>query len=116
MLTNLTTGETLARKVNRCDTFWKRGWGLMFRHQPAKEEVYLFVERRESVVSSAITMLFVFFPIAVIWLDRDLRAVDKVLAQPFRPSYAPQRPAKYYIEGHPSLLESVSLGDQLEFA
>jgi uncharacterized membrane protein (UPF0127 family) len=116
MLRNLTTGETLAQQVHRCDTFWKRGRGLMFRRQPARDEVYLFVERWESVVTSAITMFLVFFPIAVIWLDRDQRVVDKVLAQPFRPSYAPQSPAMYYIEGHPSLLECVSLDDQLEFA
>jgi uncharacterized membrane protein (UPF0127 family) len=116
MLANLTTGETLAQRVVKCDTFWKRGRGLMFRRQPARDEVYLFVERRESVVGSAITMFFVFFPIAVVWLDRDLRVVDKALARPFRPSYAPRRPSQYYVEGHPSLLECVSLEDELEFA
>jgi uncharacterized membrane protein (UPF0127 family) len=115
---NLTGGETIARSVVRCDTFWKRGRGLMFRSQRAvvHDRVYLFVEGRESVAQAAIHMLFVFFPIAVVWLDRDRRVVDKVLARPFRPYYAPSGPAQYYVEGHPSLLDRVNVGDQLEFA
>lgn len=118
MIVNLTTGETIARHIVRCNTFWKRGRGLMFRGSGAVagDRVYLFVERRESVAQAAIHMLFVFFPIAVVWLDRDKRVVDKVLARPFRPYYAPGSPAQYYVEGHPSLLERVSAGDQLEFA
>jgi uncharacterized membrane protein (UPF0127 family) len=114
-ITNLGTGETIAQRVVRCDSFAKRGRGLMFRRALPEGEVYLFVERRESVAQTAIHMFFVFFPIAVVWLDGNRRVVDKVLARPFRPYYAPRRPAQYYIEGHSSLLERVSLGDQLSF-
>lgn len=115
MLRNLTTGETIARRLVRCDTFWKRGRGLMFRSMPATDEVYLFIEGRESVAQTTIHMFFVFFAIAVIWLDRDKRVVDKALARPFRPYYAPSSPAQYFVEGHTSLLERVSPGDQLAF-
>lgn len=116
MLRNLTSGQTLARNVVRCDTFWKRGRGLMFRRALSKDEVYLFVEGRESVARVAIHMLFVFFSIGVVWLDRESRVVDKALALPFRLYYAPRSPAQYYVEGHASLLEGVSLGDQLDFS
>ena len=88
----------------------------MFRRALAEEEVYLFVERRESVAQTAIHMFFVFFPIAVVWLDQDKRVVDKALARPFRPYYAPCRPAQYFLEGHRCLLERVETGDPLEFA
>jgi uncharacterized membrane protein (UPF0127 family) len=88
----------------------------MFRRSLHEDEAYLFVEGRESVTGAAIHMFFVFFSIAVVWLDGDLRVVDRVLARPFRPYYAPRSPAQYYVEGHPSLLECVSLGDQLEFS
>lgn len=117
MIANATTGETIARHVVRCDTLWKRARGLMCRGRRALSggRAFLFVERRESVAQTTIHMFFVFFPIAVVWLDRDKRVVDKALARPFRPYYAPRRPAQYYIEGRPSLLEHVSLGDQLEF-
>lgn len=116
MIRNLRTGDTIVQRVVRCDTFWKRGRGLMFRRGLAVGEGYLFVERRESVAQTAIHMFFVFFSIAVVWLDRDRRVVDKALARPFRPYYAPCRPAQYYVEGHPSLLDRVETGDQLEFA
>lgn len=115
MIRNVSSDEVLAPEVVRCDTFWKRGRGLMFRRNLAAGQAYLFVEGRESTAQATIHMFFVFFPIAVLWLDHDRRVVDKVLARPFRPYYAPRRPAQYYIEGHPSLLERVSIGDELEF-
>jgi uncharacterized membrane protein (UPF0127 family) len=116
MLRNLTTGETVAGSVVRCDTFWKRGRGLMFRRSLPEDQVYLFVEGRESVAQTTIHMLFVFFPIGVVWLDRDKRVVDLTLARPFRPYYAPQSPAQFFVEGPPSLVERVRVGDQMEFA
>lgn len=118
MLINMTTGDTLASGVVRCDSFWKRGRGLMFRRRRAVADgqVYLFVEGCESVARATIHMLFVFFPIAVLWLDGERRVVDSALARPFRPYYAPRKPARYYVEGHPSLLERVRVGDRLEFA
>ena len=114
-IVNRRSGESLAQRVVRCDTFWRRGRGLMFRRGLAEDEAYLFVEGRESVAQATIHMFFVFFPIAVLWLDRDQQVVDKVLARPFRPYYAPRRPAQYYVEGHPSLLERVEIGDELDF-
>ena len=117
MLVNVTTAETIARRIVRCDTFWKRGRGLMFRGQSAVADgqVYLFVEGRESIAQTAIHMFFCFFPLSVLWLDAGKRVVDKALARPWRPYYAPRRAAKYYVEGHPSLLDRVSIDDQLEF-
>jgi uncharacterized membrane protein (UPF0127 family) len=115
MIRNGTTGETVARRVVRCDSFWKRMRGLMFRRSLEEDQVLLFVESRESVAQTAIHMFFVFFPIAVVWLDGDKRVVDMALARPFRPYYAPRSPAQYYVEGHPGLLERVSVGDSLEF-
>ncbi len=112
---NRRTGEVLAHKVMRCDTFFSRGRGLMFRRPLAKEEVYLFVLPTESIAGASIHMLFVFFPIAVIWLDGQRRVVDTVLARPWRPYYAPQRPARYFLEGDPSLLKKVQPGDEIEF-
>jgi uncharacterized membrane protein (UPF0127 family) len=87
----------------------------MFRASLPEDEVYLFIEGRESVVQTAIHMFFVFFAIGVIWLDHERRVVDKVVAQPFRPYYAPSSPAQYYVEGHPAILKHVHLGDLLDF-
>ncbi len=117
VIVNETTGQTIVRRVVRCDTTWRRGRGLMFRPRRtiAGGQAYLFIEDRESIIRTAVHMFFVFHPIAVIWLNRDKEVVDKVLARPFRPYYAPRRPAMYYLEGAPVLLDLVRIGDRLEF-
>jgi uncharacterized protein len=112
-LVNERTGETIARDVTRCDTFLRKGRGLMFRRPLNEGEAYLFVEGRESVSLTSIHMLFVFFPIGVIWLDNDWRVVDFRLARPFRPYYAASRPARYFVECRPLVLDRVQVGDRL---
>ena len=114
-LLNRSTGNSIAERVVMCDTVLKRALGLMFRRTLAVDEVYVFVEGRESVALTAIHMLFVFFPIAVFWLNNDREVVDKVLARPFRLHYAPSRPARYFIEGDPALLDCVQIGDRLDW-
>lgn len=115
MIRNLTGGGIVAQRVERCDTFWTRGRGLMFHRTLTEDEALLFVEGRESTLDASIHMLFVFFSIGVIWLDKNRRVVDKTLARPFRLYYAPRRPAQYFIEGLPQILERANIGDQLEF-
>lgn len=115
MIRNATRNLDIASEVTYCNTFLRRGLGLMCRRSLSKDQAFIFVERRESVTATAITMIFVFFPIAVIWLDNDHRVVDKTLARPWRLIYAPERPARYYIEAHPSALDKVKIGDKLTF-
>ncbi len=61
-------------------------------------------------------MFFMRFPIGVIWLAGDGRVVDKRLAKPWRPAYAPQAPARYYVEANVSVLDKVEVGDVLTFS
>ena len=114
MIRNLTKDVIVAQRVERCASFWTRGRGLMFHRGLAEDEALLFVEGRESTLDASIHMLFVFFSIGVIWLDKDGRVVDKTLARPFRLYYAPRRPAQYFIEGLPTILERAEIGDQLQ--
>ncbi|MGC8874060.1 MAG: DUF192 domain-containing protein [Chloroflexia bacterium] len=111
---NRTTGEVLARRVIRCETFLEQLRGLMFRARLAPDEVYFFRLERESRLEAAIHMFFVFFPIAVIWLDREGRVVGVREALPWRPFYAPPRPAAAFLEGDVSLLQKVRPGDILD--
>jgi uncharacterized membrane protein (UPF0127 family) len=62
---------------------------------------------------SAIHMLFVFFPVAVFWLDRKGIVVDKRMAYPFVPFYMPRKPARYVVELHASRFPTASVGDHL---
>jgi len=74
----------------------------------------LLVESRLSRSSAAIHMAFVFFPLGVAWIDAAGCAVDCRLALPWR-LYVPSAPAQYTLEGRPSMLEAVAVGDRLEF-
>jgi uncharacterized membrane protein (UPF0127 family) len=112
---NKTQGERLLGYVRRCGSFLCRLRGLTFRRTMGDNEGLLLVGHRESRADTAIHMLFVFFPIAAIWLDRDGRVVDAQLARPFRPLYIPCAPARDVLEGPPTLLERVRIGDQLRF-
>jgi uncharacterized membrane protein (UPF0127 family) len=60
-------------------------------------------------------MVGVFFPLGVVWINSRLEVVEARLAQPWR-MYIPSSPARYVLEGAPSMLELVSSGEELEFA
>nr|MBN1229884.1 DUF192 domain-containing protein [Anaerolineae bacterium] len=107
--------STLLTRVKWCSSFFCRLRGLMFRRRLRQGEGLLLVEQFESRSATAIHMMFMFFPIAVIWLDREFRVVDRRLAKPWHPVYVPAQPAKYTLETHPDLLDAVQEGDSLVF-
>lgn len=112
---NETRGAVLPVRARRCASFFCQLRGLMFRRHLSPDEALLLVGRREGRLETAIHMLFVFFPIAVFWLDREGYVVDRTLARPFRPFYISRRPARDVLEGPPVLLEMIALGDRLTF-
>lgn len=66
-------------------------------------------------MQSSIHMLFVFFPIAAVWIDGMGRVTSAQLARPWRFYYASDTPAQYVLEGHPDLLGRVAVGDEFNF-
>jgi uncharacterized membrane protein (UPF0127 family) len=112
---NETQGLTLVRRVRRADSFFARLRGLTFRRRLGKEEGLWLVGRHESRADAAIHMFFVFFSIGVLWLDGENRVVDRVVARPFRPFYAPRAPAIGVLECQPEVLNRVEIGDRIRF-
>ena len=112
---NRTRGKVVLSRVKWCRSFLCRLRGLTFRRRLPADEGLLLVEARASVAATAIHMFFVFFPIAVLWLDAQKRVVDVALARPFRPYYAPRHSAQYFVEGVPGLLDQVHVGDELDW-
>jgi len=107
------TGEVLLARARLCRRFWCRLRGLMLRGPLAEGAGLLFVYPRASVSATTMHMLFMRYPIAVVWLDGDRVVVDAKLAKPWRPVYAPRRAAQYVIEARPELLDRVAVGDRL---
>ncbi len=108
-------GRILLQRAKWCDNFSDKLRGFTFRRHLAADDGLVLVEKSDSRVAASIHMLFVFFDLGVIWVNDSGEIVDKVLAKPWRLSYVPQAPARYVIEGHPSLLEQVEVGDQIQF-
>jgi len=109
------TGKVLLERVRLCDNFWTRFRGLQFASHLPADEGLLFVTNSESRSNTSIHMFFMAFPIAVVWLDKSGKVVDKCLAKPWRLAYAPAQPAQYFIEANVDLLNRVRVGDSLRF-
>ena len=109
---NPASPKTLLR-LKYCDTYGCSLLGLMFTKEIKHDGGIIIAEKKESRSRTAIHMMFMRYDIAVLWLDKDLVIVDKVLARKWAPYYAPKLPAQYVIEAHASILSFFSIGDKL---
>lgn len=71
----------------------------MFSKRLRKGEGVILINSEESIVNTAIHTFFVFFPIDVIWLDKNRKIVDfRKNVKPFTPLVVPKKAAKYVVE------------------
>ena len=110
---NRSIGGNLSIKL--CDTFLTQLRGLTFRTHLARDEGLILAGKRDSRLDSSIHMLFVSFDLTVVWINSDMKVVDKVLAKSWRPAYFPKAPAKYVLEIHPDRWENFEIGDVVQF-
>ena len=112
---NRRTGEVLARSARWCSSRASRLRGLQYRRRLDPGDALILVKPKDSIVNSSIHMLWVFFPIAAVWINDKGRVTKTQLARPWRPYYASPEPARYVLEAAPTLLERVKVGDELDF-
>ena len=115
VIRDATSGEVVLSRARWCASFMCHLKGLMFRKSLPPGEGLLFVNRRESVSGASIHMLFMRFNIGVVWLDKNGMVVDAKVAKVWRPVYAPQRAAQYYLEANVDVLDRIKVGDVLTF-
>jgi uncharacterized membrane protein (UPF0127 family) len=101
--------------VRYCERFLCRFLGLMFKTRLDPGEGLLLVDAKASRVNAGIHMLGMFIDLSIIWLDGDLKVVDKALARRWVSLIIPRFPARYVIECAVSRYEEFSIGDQLAF-
>ncbi len=99
-----------------CTGFFGRFKGLMFNKDLSENECIILDEGTESRLNTSIHMFFMFFDIAAIWADKDLKVIDVKLARKWTPYYAPSDPARYVLEARAGWLKSFHKGDQLRFS
>jgi len=113
--------ENISRRIDGtlqikfCDTFLSQLRGLTFRARLSREEGLLLVGKRDSRLDSSIHMLFVSFNLAIVWINSDMKVVDKVLARSWRPAYFSKQPARYVLEVHPERWGDFEIGDRVRF-
>jgi len=104
-----------APRVDYCDTFLTQLRGLTFRPLLSREEGLILAGKRDSRLDSSIHMLFVRFDLAVLWINSEMKVVDKILARPWRPAYFSKQPARFVLEIHPDHWEDFRVGDTVQF-
>lgn len=105
----------LVERAHWCSSFLCKLRGLTFRRSISIADSLIMEEKADSRLATAIHMLFVFAPIAAVWIDSSFTVVDTKLAKPFRLLYIPQASARYVLEGPPELLSRIRPGDRIHF-
>jgi len=94
MIKNISKNSILAKNIVYCKTISSKALGLMFKRKINKALIFVF--DKEKIIN--LHMFFVFFPIDVLWLDKNKKVVQiKEHLKPFRIIVA-KKPAKYIIE------------------
>jgi uncharacterized protein len=94
---------------------WQRLKGLMFEDLKKFDYALLFEFPKESVFGCSIHMIFVFFPIDVLFLNKEKKVVDKITLLPFTPNYTPKKASKYIIEMPQGKAKKIKLGDKISW-
>jgi hypothetical protein len=115
MIYNKTRKIKLIEKSKVANSFLKRFKGLMFSKKP--DYALIFELKKEGKLNASIHMLFVFFPIDVVYLNSEKKVVDiKLNLKPFALNYTPKKKAKYFIEFPAGIIEKkISLNEELEW-
>jgi uncharacterized membrane protein (UPF0127 family) len=109
------SNQILLPQAKWCDSFGAKLRGFTFRQALAEDDGLVLVEKSDNRLNTAIHMLFVYFALGVIWVNNAGEVVDTTVAKPWQLAYVPQAPARYVIEGHPTRLQGVKVGDHIEF-
>jgi uncharacterized membrane protein (UPF0127 family) len=106
---NLKTKEIISKNCIKCKTILSKTFGLMF----SKKKDLIFIFDKEKIVP--LHMVFVFFKINVLFVNKNYIIVDK--KKDFLPFtfYTPKKKAKYVIEICFNNFENITIGDKLEF-
>lgn len=112
MIRNISRNTVLADRHRIAGSVFSKALGLMFRTCP---HPVVFSFSREKI--NSLHMLFVFFPIDVLFLGKDRKVVEKKQnLLPFR-FYTPRKKSMYVVELPAGTISSsrTDVGDSLEF-
>ena len=112
MIKNLTRKTILAKKYKICKNIFSKSLGLMFS---IRNGSLILNFKKEKI--NPLHMFFVFYPIDVLFLNKDKVVVEiKENFQPFT-FYTPKKKSKYIIELPKGIIEKskTKVGDKINF-
>ena len=123
MLYNVSRKKKIIGKVRFADSSFKRFRGLMFSKKKDFDYALIFDMGKgigcglisdEGKLKASIHMCFVFFPIDVLFLDREKKVVDIAFAlKPWTLDYTPKENARYVIELPCGNAKKVKIGNKV---
>lgn len=116
MLCNNSRKNIVSRNIVICDDIFSQGTGLMFRSRDSvMDKAWVFVFDSPRKIS--ITMMFVFFPLDLLFLDLSRRVID--IKRDIKPwsFYTCSKKAAYCIELDAGTIRSrkIKIGDKMLF-
>jgi uncharacterized membrane protein (UPF0127 family) len=105
----------LLARARWCVGFFCKLRGLTFRRRLGMDDALVLVHAANSRTATSIHMMFVFCPMAAIWINSAGEVIECRLAKPFHPLYSARAPARYVLEGPPALLDAFRPGDRVRF-
>lgn len=115
MLRDVTTRKTITGRVRIADTMLLRMKGLIFADEKGFDYALVFVLPRETRAGASVHMMFVPFPIDIVYLDAEKRVLEKATLVPWMLNYTPKKAAKYFVELPVGLAGGVAVGNVLEW-
>ncbi len=113
MIKNRTKNSIISEKFKLCNTVFSQTIGLMFSSNDFDPLVFVFDKEKKVPLH----MMFVFFSIDVLFLDKNKKVVEMVEGfKPFR-FYNPKIRAKYVVELKENAIieDNIGIGDVIEF-
>lgn len=112
MIKNQSQNFVIIKKAKLCKNIFCKAFGFMFRfRKPNHALVFIFNSKRRADLH----MLFVFFPIDVLFLDKNKKIID--IKKNFKPFayYASKAKAKIVVELPVGLLGKTKISDKIIF-
>jgi len=111
MIKNISKNKVIAKRHNTCKSIFSKATGLMFSKE--KKNFGLVFEFKKEQITS-LHMFFEFYPIDVLFLDKNMKVVEK--KEKFLPFtfYFPKKKAKTIIEFNAGSCLDTNIGDKIK--
>ncbi|MFW5704336.1 MAG: hypothetical protein ACOCXG_00705 [Nanoarchaeota archaeon] len=109
--------KVILPEMKKVSSFAGLGRGLTFTRKKTGERG-LFMDlpkyMQKSKKRASLTNLFVFYSIDCLFLDENLKVVDKTTMHSFQLSYTPKKECRYIIESIKNKFKDIKIGDKIQ--